>query len=70
MSGMGLRGFRFFNMKNIDTQARTFLKLNALSIGTGTIYCALIIKRLKKNHTLFYLQLTQVSVDLVDVFHN
>ena len=38
MSGMGLRGFRFFNMKNIDTQARTFLKLNALSIGTGTIY--------------------------------
>ena len=68
---MGLRGFRFFNMKNIETQAHTFLKLNALSnIYRNYLLRANYQKIEKKNHTLFYLQLTQVSVDLVDVFHN
>ena len=65
MSGMGLRGFRFFNMKNIDTQARTFLKLNALSNmyrHCGTIYCALIIKRLKKEKSYLVLPPVDASI--------
>ena len=48
---MGLRGFRFFNMKNIETQARTFLKLNALS----NIYSSEYLLRLLQSCLVFNL---------------